>query len=52
MLSGRERGAVLVQQIETHHLLTLLYTMMQAHISNIVSRTRLLSLGNSTDRRK
>jgi len=32
-------GAVLVQQIETHHLLTLLYTMRQAHISNIVSRT-------------
>jgi len=29
-----------VQQIETHHLLTLLYTMMQAHISNIVPRTR------------
>ena len=40
MLCGRERGTVLVQQIETHHLLTLLYTMRQAHISNIVSRTQ------------
>ena len=32
-------GAILVQQIETHHRLTLLCTTRQAHISNIISRT-------------